>query len=93
MFKKRKTEVELLDRMIMREYTRLQDCEDPEQWAERHAELRSLIELRGDQYSIKPEVLVNAAAHMAGILLILQYERVHVVTSKALSFIPKLMRS
>jgi len=40
--------------------------------------------------TVSPEILVNIAGNLAGILLILNYERAHVVTSKALSFVMKL---
>jgi DNA repair ATPase RecN len=39
--------------------------------------------------SLKPEMLLNVAANLAGILAILNYERAHVVTSKALGFVFK----
>lgn len=39
---------------------------------------------------VSPDVLVTAGANLAGIVLILQYERVHVVASKALGFVMKL---
>lgn len=39
---------------------------------------------------VSPDVLVTAGANLTGIILILQYERVHVVASKALSFVMKL---
>ena len=39
---------------------------------------------------VSPDVLVTAGTNLAGILLILQYERIHVVTSKALGFVAKL---
>lgn len=40
--------------------------------------------------TVSPDVLITAGANLAGILLILHYERVHVVASKALSFVMKL---
>lgn len=39
---------------------------------------------------LSPDVVANIAGHLAGILLIIQYERAHVITSKALSFVTKL---
>lgn len=39
---------------------------------------------------ISPDVMAGIVANIGGILLILQYERVHVVASKALSFVSKL---
>lgn len=37
-----------------------------------------------------PDAVVSALASIFGIILIVNYERVHVVTSKALGFVPKL---
>ncbi|HMS83605.1 MAG TPA: hypothetical protein PKD12_08145 [Nitrospira sp.] len=39
--------------------------------------------------SISPDVLVSAATNLLGILLIINHERTGIVTSKALSFVPK----
>lgn len=39
---------------------------------------------------IDPNHFVTGAFSIASVLLILNYERAHVVTSKALSFVPKL---
>lgn len=39
---------------------------------------------------ISGDILVTAAAHLVGIVLILQYERLNVVTSKALGFVMRL---
>lgn len=38
---------------------------------------------------IDPNVLVSAAASLTGIIAILGFEKANVVTSKALSFVPK----
>jgi hypothetical protein len=37
-----------------------------------------------------PDALVSAAASIFGILLIVNYERIHVVTTRALGLIPKV---
>lgn len=39
---------------------------------------------------VNPDVLVTAGANLLGILLILHYERINVIGSKALSFVMKL---
>lgn len=39
---------------------------------------------------VSPDVLVTAGANLAGILLILHYERINVVASKAIGFVMKL---
>lgn len=41
---------------------------------------------------VSPDVAVGAATNLAGILLILNYEHAHVMTSKALSFVWKAVR-
>lgn len=39
--------------------------------------------------SVTPDALVSAVASILGILLITNYERVHVVTTRALGILPK----
>lgn len=39
---------------------------------------------------VSPDVALTVGANLVGIVLVLQYERIHVVTSKALSFVMKL---
>jgi hypothetical protein len=41
---------------------------------------------------VSSDVMVGAATNLAGILLILNYEHAHVMTSKALSFVWKAVR-
>lgn len=41
---------------------------------------------------VSPDAMVGAATNLAGILLILNYEHAHVMTSKALSFVWKAVR-
>lgn len=57
-------------------------------------QLKKLYKLQAldkpEQVSADTKVLV--AAHLAGIVLIIGHERGHVITSKALSFLPKLLR-
>lgn len=50
---------------------------------------KSLSLETNDKFKISPDVLVTVAANLAGILLILNHERLHVATSKALSFVIK----
>jgi hypothetical protein len=62
-------------------------------------EYPKMVEQLGKLYKLKesdspkrlsPDVALTVAGNIAGILLILQYERAHVITSKALSFVLKL---
>lgn len=58
--------------------------------------LKTLMELRNADKEAKrklpvsPEVLTAAGANVLGILLILGFEQKHVLTSKAMSFVPKI---
>jgi hypothetical protein len=50
--------------------------------------LQEEIQTPSDKISL--DVLITAGANLLGILLILNHERMHVVTSKALGFVTKL---
>lgn len=54
--------------------------------------LERLSKLRAQdaQKRVSPDTLAIVVGNLAGILLILNYERAHVVTSKALGFVMKL---
>jgi hypothetical protein len=58
--------------------------------------LKTLMELRNADKAekrklpVSPDVLAAAGTHILGILLILGYEQKHVITTKALSFVPKV---
>lgn len=39
--------------------------------------------------SVSPDTLINASASILGIILILHYERLGIVTTKAIGFVPK----
>lgn len=45
--------------------------------------------LKDKEASISPDVVLTVAANLLGILLILNHERLNVVTSKAMSFVIK----
>jgi hypothetical protein len=51
--------------------------------------LHKLSSREKEGYKVSPDVLVTVLANLAGILLILNYERMQIVTSKALSFVIK----
>lgn len=53
-------------------------------------ELRNADKAEARKLPVSPEVLTAAGAHILGILLILGFEQKHVLTSKAMSFIPKI---
>ena len=53
--------------------------------------LKTLCEARAKKpaHLIEPEAIVAALSSLLGIVLILQHERLHVVTSRAISFVRK----
>jgi len=55
-------------------------------------QLTKLYKLRETSTSerISPNVVLSAAANLVGILVVLQHERIHVVTSKALSMVTRI---
>ena len=58
--------------------------------------LKTMIEARTTDMEVRrapiidPNVLVSAAASLAGIIAILGFEKANVITSKGLAFIPKI---
>lgn len=58
--------------------------------------LKTLMELRAadkaaqKKLPVNPDVLVAAGAHLLGIAMILGFEKANVLTSKSLSFVPKI---
>lgn len=67
--------------------------EDPssEKYAKMAEQLAGLYKLKEQDAPkrVSPDTWALIAANLAGIVLILQYEKIHVVTSKALSFVQK----
>lgn len=54
--------------------------------------LKTLYEIKATSKKtrIDPNTIVTAGASLAGILLVLNYEKVDIITTKALGFIPKV---
>jgi hypothetical protein len=66
---------------------------ETEEYADMLKKLERLYKLKEQDTPkpvISPEVLLTVGANLFGILAILHYEKVNVVTSKALSFVMKL---
>jgi hypothetical protein len=49
-----------------------------------------VLKEKNSKRTISPDTIALIAANLAGIVLILQYERAHIVVSKALGFVTKL---
>lgn len=64
---------------------------DSEKFREMNDQLERLYAMKKSNRSsrVSPDALVAVAGNLLGIGLILQHERLHVVTSKALSFVMK----
>lgn len=65
---------------------------DSEEYARMREQLTKLYETKA-AFGRKPvsmDVLVSAAANLLGIVMIVNHEQVNVITSKAMSFIPKI---
>jgi len=96
MFKKSPKEKSVLDKAIdemIREMTALPgDSKAYKKLLDRLTELYALRKIDADielPKAWRPEFVVPAVASIVGIVVIVGYEQMHVVTSKALSFIMK----
>lgn len=91
MFTKTKPEPTHLEKVIDLTLSQLEDLgPETEEFAKvvtQLSELHSMLPKK--EAFMKPEALIAVAGNLAGILAILSYERVNVVTSKALGFVMK----
>lgn len=82
-----------LNEVIAMVLAKLKDL-DPasDEFAKITSQLQKLYALKPSpkERGISPDTLATVIANLAGIVLILGYERAHVVTSKALGFVSKL---
>ena len=56
-------------------------------------QIKKLYELQSANktgFKVSPDAMVAALASIGGILIIVNYEHVHVLASKAISFVPKV---
>jgi len=92
MFARKKPEKTRLDQAIDYLLARLVEDDDPEDTAktvDQLAKLYKMKELDAPKH-VSPDTLLLVAGSLAGIVLIIGYERANVVTSKALAFVLKL---
>lgn len=86
------TEPSSLEKEIERLFARLADLpEDSEDYDRVSNQVKKLYPLKetDSKKKVSSDVLVGAVANLVGIGMILQYEHVHIVTSKALGFVGK----
>lgn len=92
MLKKTPTEPTELDKTISRVHLHLEGKEpDSDEYAKALSQLDKLYKMKTykKESSLKPDMLISAGVNLAGILLILGFERAHVISSKSLGFVRK----
>ncbi len=92
-FWKKPKEEKPLDKAIELRIDQLQLVDDATDEA-RTKDLERLVQvkekLEGPKFRIDPNTIITAVASVGGIVLMLNYEKLDVITSKVTSFIPKL---
>lgn len=88
----KKDDLTELNELIKVVQTQMAACDcDSEEFAVMNAQLEKLYKMKTTDKSsrVSADTLVIVAGNLAGIGLILNYERMHAVTSKALGFVLK----
>lgn len=57
---------------------------------ERLKELHKMREETKPRMRVSPDVLIQSATHILGIAMIIRYEEFNIITTKALSFVPRV---
>jgi len=85
-----------LEKQLARLFAKLDDIEamDSEEYDRVSDQIKKLYPLKetDSKTGVSSDVMVSAVSNLVGIAMILQYEHVHVVTSKALGFIGKSLK-
>lgn len=93
MFQKKETTQTPLDEAIADVFANLKGLDETsEEYSAAVDQLIKLMKLKKDvepSWIPSPDTVIAAAANLAGILLILNHERVHVIATKALGFVGK----
>lgn len=93
MFEKKQSS---LDDRIETEINHLLDLMDQEvgytdDYKSMAAQLAKLIELRPKEDNISKETWVTVGTHLAGLIILMNHERTHVIASKAFGLVKKLL--
>jgi uncharacterized protein YfkK (UPF0435 family) len=95
-WKLKKTEPSSLENEIERllEVMKNMDPADDEKYSDVADQLVKLYKLKevDSKKRVSPDAMAAAATNLAGILLILNFEHAHVMTSKALGFVVKSIK-
>jgi hypothetical protein len=91
-FKRNEDEVKkALDNEILNLFNHMDDkAKFDEEYATMAAAVTKLYELRSKE-RISMDTVVNVVAHLAGLAVVLQHERVHVIASKAFGLLRKIV--
>lgn len=92
MFTKSKSEV-LLDEEINRQLIKLKTITDPDEYRKamdtvERLQKTKIAETRSSP-RVTPDTVVMAITNILGIAMIIRHENLNVITSKAMSFVPK----
>lgn len=92
-FKKKRSVKRTIEELILEESAKLEKAEPStdEYWAI-YNRLEALIKLQGTagpKFKISPDVLLTVGGNLLGILLVLNYEKIGYISSKAFSMIVK----
>lgn len=89
--KKEKSKLdEAIEERISQLDSTIADPEEDQRVIDNLKELSDIkVQIEGAAHTINPNTIISAAGSLVGIALILNYERLGVVASKALGFIPK----
>lgn len=92
-FKKKRSVKRTIEELILEESAKLEKAEPStdEYWAI-YNRLEALIKLQGTagpKFKISPDVLLTVGGNLLGILLVLNYEKLGYISSKAFSMIVK----
>lgn len=92
MFTKKTSETTELEKTVEKVLIEMQKVgSDTDEFAKMSAQLERLYKLKEieSRKRVSPDTIALIAGNLAGIVLIISYERAHVITSKALGFVMK----
>ena len=88
---KRNREIDPLDELITRVQEEMivygPDHEEYEKWLRQLERLTELKQSNKREFKVSPDVMAGILGNMAGIVMIISYERANVMNSKAMTFI------
>jgi hypothetical protein len=91
MFKRPEDPIRIaLEAEIMSTFALLNDVTEPDVHGKLVTDVCKLMELRNKE-RISKDAIVAALTHIAGLAVVLQHERVHVIASKAFGLIKKIV--